>query len=242
MLCAMLSTLFIAGVDLAWGERNRDGLCLIEANRRRAAVRAIGLTLGDDALLAWLHTNTNTAPVMVMVDAPVVCPNATGTRPVDRLTHKLFGRQHAGCHPANSTKCPRPLRLAERLAAAGCEIGWDFRAAPRLVCEVYPHPAMLRLFGLDRIVKYKRGPVANRRREFRRLQALFRKCLAEQFRNLELNEEAAGLLSARWSKPVEDKLDAFFCALIGYHHYLHGPDGSEVLGDRETGFILLPGR
>ena len=177
---------------------------------------------------------------MVMVDAPIVCPNATGTRPVDRLTHKLFGRQHAGCHPANSTKCPRPARLTKRLAAAGCKIGWDFKTARRLVCEVYPHPAMLRLFGLDRIVKYKKGPVANRRKEFRRLQALLRTCLAEKFPKLKLNDEMTELLTTDWSKPVEDKLDAFFCALIGYHHYLHGQGKSEVIGDRQTGFILLP--
>jgi predicted RNase H-like nuclease len=48
------------------------------------------------------------------------------------------------------------------------------------------------------------------------------------------------LLTTDWSKPVEDKLDAFFCALIGYHHYLHGQGKSEVIGDRQTGFILLP--
>jgi predicted RNase H-like nuclease len=232
--------MFIVGVDLAWGERKRDGLCLIEASRHRAVVRAVAHTLGDEAFLWWLQEHTKALPVMVMVDAPIVCPNATGSRPVDRLTHRLFGRQHAGCHPANSTKCPRPARLAKRLAAAGCKIGWDFRSASRLVCEVYPHPAMLRLFGLDRIVKYKRGPVANRRREFRRLQALLRNCLAQKFPELKLNEQTTELLTAGWSKPVEDKLDALFCALIGCHHYLRGPGQSEVLGDRKSGFILLP--
>ena len=31
------------------------------------------------------------------------------------------------------------------------------RTRARLVCEVYPHPALVSLFGLDRILKYKRG-------------------------------------------------------------------------------------
>ena len=234
--------MLIVGLDLAWGERNRDGICLIDANRRRASVRAIDHTLGDEALLVWLREHTGMAPTFVMVDAPIVCPNASGTRPVDRLTHTIFGRNHAGCHPANSTKCPRPASLAEQLVDAGWTIGWDFDAAPRIVCEVYPHPAMIRLFGLDRIVKYKRGPVANRRREFRRLQRLFLRRLADKFSKLQLNAEAEELLITKWTKPVEDKLDAFFCAVIGYHHFIHHGTKSEVLGDVQTGFILVPKR
>ena len=101
---------------------------------------------------------------------------------------------------------------------------------------------MIRLFDLDRIVKYKRGLVAKRRREFRRLQQLFRDCLTNKFYKLELNDEGAELLRTKWSKPVEDKLDALFCALIGYYHYLHRGKQTEVLGDLKTGFILLPRR
>jgi predicted RNase H-like nuclease len=99
---------------------------------------------------------------------------------------------------------------------------------------------MVRLFALDRIVKYKRGPVAIRCGEFRRLQQLLVRCLAAKFPNLQMNAPAAELLNATWSKPVEDKLDALLCALIGYHHYLHHGRQSEVLGDLKTGFILVP--
>jgi len=49
---AFPSPIRIAGVDLAWGERNKDGVCVIEANRRRARVLAVGLTHGDHELLA----------------------------------------------------------------------------------------------------------------------------------------------------------------------------------------------
>ena len=232
--------MFIVGVDLAWGDRKRDGLCLIKTERRRASVRTVTHTLGDKALLAWLREQTGTASTLVMVDGPIVCPNASGSRPVDRWISKLFWRQHAGCYPANSAKCPRPARIARRLVAAGYRIGWEFDAAPRMVCEVYPHPAMIRLFGLHRIVKYKRPPAANRRREFRRLQRLLIQYLADKFPKLELNDEAEELLGARWTKLVEDKLDAFFCALIGYHHFLHHGRKSEVLGSLKTGFILMP--
>jgi predicted RNase H-like nuclease len=232
--------MLIVGIDLAWGEHNRDGICLIEASSRRAFVRAIAHTLGDEALLSWLSKRTDSAPVILMVDAPIVCPNTSGSRPVDKLTHRLFGQFHAGCYPANSTRCSRPARLCKLLVDAGYTVGWKLDTAHRLVCEVYPHPAMIRLFGLARIVKYKRGPVAKQRREFRKLQRLLIRCLANEFPRLELSAEAKELLVSRWTKPVEDKADALFCALIGYHHYIYQGRQSEVLGDLNTGFILVP--
>jgi predicted RNase H-like nuclease len=99
---------------------------------------------------------------------------------------------------------------------------------------------MVRWFNLNRIIKYKKGPVTNRRREFGRYQRCLAKCLKDRFRRLDVGLNAATLLRARWSKPVEDRLDALFCALIGYHHWMHGGKRSEVIGDLETGFILLP--
>ena len=36
------------------------------------------------------------------------------------------------------------------------------------------------------------------------------------------------------------KEPCFFCALIGMWHWMHRGKRSEVIGDRKTGFILLP--
>jgi predicted RNase H-like nuclease len=169
-----------------------------------------------------------------------VCPNRTGARPVDRLTHTLFHREHAACHPANLTQCPRPPRVLARLATdLGFVAGWQ-GSAPRLAAEVYPHPAMVRLFRLSRIIKYKKGPVVARRREFRRLQRLLRALLAAECPFLALDADTPALLAAPWSKPVEDRTDALFCALLALWHVHHHGARSEILGDLATGFILLP--
>jgi predicted RNase H-like nuclease len=231
----------IVGIDLAWGDRNPDGVCVIEATPRRARVRQLGLTYGDAELLSWFDQHVGNAPALVMVDAPIVCPNLTGTRPVDRLTHVHFGRYKCGCYPANLTKCPRPPRVAAALVERGLSIGWELNdGVTRLVAEVYPHPAMVRLFDLTERVPYKKGTVVQRRREFRRLQKLIQQCLAEHFPRLELDEATEKLLAARWTKNVEDQTDGFFCALIGYWHWLHRGRRTQVLGDRETGFIVIP--
>jgi len=177
---------------------------------------------------------------MILVDAPLVCPNATGSRIVDKQISRMFWREHAGCHSANSTKCQRPVRIAKKLAACSFNIGWNMQESNRLLIEVYPHPAIVRFFGLDRIVKYKKGRVLAKQRGFSQLQDLTRKCLDERFPDFHMTADLDKLLKEDWSKAVEDCTDAFLCALIGYNHYLFQGAKSEAIGTCDAGFILLP--
>jgi predicted RNase H-like nuclease len=236
----MMKVLLI-GVDLAWGEKMHDGVCFVELDGVGGRVVGFEYPQGDRELMKLLgETSRNYQNVFVTVDAPIVCPNRTGTRPVDRLTHRMFHRQHAACHPANTSRCPSPTRVARLLARKGFFIGWEVGKVKKTAAEVYPHPAMVRMFGLPRIIKYKKGSVVERRKEFRRLQGLIRKLMKRRFSGLKLNQETRNLLRQKWSKPVEDRTDALFCALIGMWHWMHRGKRSEVIGDLRTGFILLP--
>lgn len=193
---------------------------------------ACELVHGDAALLDLIEARAPArGAALIAIDAPIVCHNPTGARPVDRLTHRLFHREHAGCHPANRARCARPVRLLEELEARGWRAGWQLTRGARLVAEVYPHPAMVRLFGLARILKYKRGPVDARRLEFRRLQRLLEHCRRAHFAGLVLARATRSLLCSPWSKASEDRTDALFCALIGLWHWRHRGQQSEVLGD-----------
>jgi predicted RNase H-like nuclease len=231
--------MLIIGIDLAWGDKKPDGVAYINMGRSSVSVKGFAYPRGDEELMTLLNSMlARQDKAFITVDAPIVCPNLTGTRPVDRLTHTLFHREHAACHPANRTKCPRPVRVREKLEALGIVTGWDLHGSKKLVAEVYPHPAMVRLFKLRRIVKYKKGTVDQRRSEFRRLQRLLRRFMGKSFPDLILNHETKNLLKTSWSKPVEDLTDALFCALIGLWHV--EDRGSEIIGDLSTGFILLP--
>ena len=231
---------WLLGIDLAWGEHRPDGVALLEGTRGGVAWRGGGLVQGDDALMAWVRGRVPPGDaVFAAVDAPLVCPNETGARPVDRETHRWFGRQHAGCHPSNARLCRRPLRVATLLRGMGFEIGWDLRSR-RQAAEVYPHPAMVRWFGLDRVLKYKRPPAVDRRREFGRYQRLLRDLMSEEFPGLSPHADVEALMGAAWSKPAEDQLDAFFCALIAWWHWRDSGTRTQVLGDVETGFLLVP--
>jgi predicted RNase H-like nuclease len=231
----------IIGIDLAWGERNHDGVCILAASARSVRVAAYHYPQGDRDVIGVVQPFlTPGRGVFITIDAPIICPNSTGTRPVDRLTHTMFHREHAACHPANSTKCPRPPRILRKLQKLGVRAGWEADSRGAVAAEVYPHPAMVRLFQLDRIVKYKRGPVRDRRREFVRLQRLLRTLLRKRFPAFSLDPATDKLLRSPWTKQTEDLTDALFCALIGLWHVQYRGSRSEVIGDRSTGFILLP--
>ncbi|MCE0499720.1 MAG: DUF429 domain-containing protein [Methylacidiphilales bacterium] len=234
---------WIVGIDLAWKDHNQDGLCLIHATRGTAKVIKAATTKGDDALLIWLQEHIPSADhALLAIDAPLIVPNATGQRPVEKEISRDFGKYHACCHSSNSTRCERPPRLAQRLRDNGYVVGYDLKTASRMATEVYPHPAMIRLFDLDRIIKYKKGKIAAKRSESRRLQDLLRKSLQNHQIDIVVSQEIEALLNADLSKTVEDQTDAVVCALIGYLHWKYQGHLSKVIGSIDQGFILLPPR
>ncbi len=227
----------ILGVDLAWGERNPDGLCVLRWESGAVRMEFSGLTHGDAALLDWVGKEAGAGSVLVAMDAPIVLPNSTGMRPVDRLTHRYFAHQKCGCYPANQALCPRPGRIGQALRAAGFDLGWQ---SPRSAAEVYPHPALVRWLGLKERIPYKKGPLTQRREHFAFLQAQLRQWASHEIPQLGQSPHFQELLAQPWSKPVEDRTDALVCALIGYWHVVHCGRRSQILGTREEGFLLLP--
>ncbi len=227
----------LIGIDLAWGEKNPDALATITVTNGNATWHPPTFAQGDAALLTTIAAITGNAPAHLAIDAPIICVNPTGSRPVDKLTHQHFRRQHAGCHPANLALTPRPPRIGALLAAAGYPLDWN-PALPRLAYEVYPHPALVRFLDLPRILGYKRSPVANRRTEFKKLQTFVRQKSTEH--QITTPPEVGELLERPWTKPTEDLTDAMVCALIAHHHWIHQGKKTEILGDRGTGFLLVP--
>jgi predicted RNase H-like nuclease len=237
------STALIIGIDLAWRDKNHDGLCVIQASRDGSRFLGHDLHHGDDQLFDWIEQHaTVSEPTLLCIDAPLIVPNETGMRPVDREVTRVFGKNDAGAYPANSRLCERPVRVAQKLRSAGYLIGHELNQGDLIAAEVYPHPATIRLFGIDKIFKYKRKkkrPTEFRKAEFKLLQSAIIERVKESFTDLDpsLIEH---LLRADLSDDTEDQTDAVLCALIGYNHWLHRGARSEVIGDTYTGFILIP--
>ncbi len=240
-----MRTRVFVGVDLAWSTRARTGLAAVDG--AGALVDSASLRTDDD-IDRWLGRG-EWAPVVVGVDAPLIVVNESGQRPCERMVSQHFGAFGASCHTANRGRSwfdpPRGATLAGRH-------GWDMDPArpgtvERPACiEVYPHPAMVALFGLDRVIPYKGK--SGRSVEFRRA------AFADLVRHLEAREPLALVSSARWAgiraavdqaarqvdlDRLEDEIDAIFCAHLAWLWH-HEGDSMTVYGDLATGYIVTP--
>ena len=230
----------VLGIDLAWGTRMPDAIARLDEFGGDVTFGECHYLSGDEQLLSLINSVSKEREVermILAIDAPTLCVNETGSRPVDQECNRLFRQYEAGCHPVNLRLCERPIQLARKLKKMGFKLSCDLSVGHHLAMEVYPHPAMVRWFELERTIKYKRGRVAEKKMEFMRYQEFFRRFLSNQFPGLIL---PANLAAEPWSKKNEDLLDAHFCAVIGLWHWLYQGERSQILGDEKTGQMLIP--
>jgi predicted RNase H-like nuclease len=240
------------GLDLAWSSRNPSGGAVIVEGVLGESRADLG---SDTEIIQWIgrHLSPGCAAV-VAIDAPLRVPNETGQRACERELGAQWRRYQAGPYPANRKNLAvngvvRGEALVEALAA---HYGF-VEAAPiisqpggRFVCEVFPHPAHVSLFGLPQILKYKvkrRGQLEAYWQETTRYQTLLAG-LAEAdppLRGAEalLAQPAAGLRGKKL-KQLEDQLDAVTCAYVASYLWRHGQAGAWVYGTVADGHIVVP--
>ena len=228
----------IYGIDLAWGNRNPDGICCLEANHPSRTRVSLYRTHGDESLRRLVRT-ASTPTCLLAIDAPLICPNSEGARPVDRETHRVFGRFKCGCYPANTTLCPRPPRVRELFEEQGFVCSPSLPPSrKRSMIEVYPHTAIVRWFRLAERIPYKKGRREDRRSAFRQLQSLLLDYLEDN--RIEIDKNSRAPLEQDWTKALEDQVDALICALVGLEHWSYQGQRSQVLGDIASGFLVTP--
>ena len=236
------------GIDLAWGARARTGLAALGPDGRLVASASVRT---DEEILAFVATHSPDETVAA-VDAPLVVPNAAGSRACEKAVTRAFGAYSAGAYPANRTNPafdpPRAEVLAQRC-------GWltDPAVPPgqgrSVVVEVYPHPAMVSLFGLGSVLPYK----AKQGRDLTSLRAAFLLVLDHMDRVCDEPLRLAD--SARWTQIrrtvevatrkselglVEDEVDAILCAHLAWL-WGQGDPRMLVLGTAPDGYIVVPG-
>lgn len=248
---ATLSPVFI-GLDLAWSDRNRTGGAVICDG---VLVTANGLLTDDDAIEAFIASHLSEgAPAVIGVDAPLRVPNPSGRRRADHEVSLAWGKFDAGAYPANRELLARngSVRgeaLVTRLHSRfGC-----VETAPipqqgtgRYICEVFPHPAHVILFGLSRTLKYKRKrgrtPESVAAEFARYQQYLAALCDADPpLAGLDtFTSITAGRLRGQQLQQLEETLDAITCAYVVYYAWHHGPAHQRVYGSVAEGHILTP--
>ncbi|MBW4503928.1 MAG: DUF429 domain-containing protein [Scytonema hyalinum WJT4-NPBG1] len=234
------------GIDLGW-KCQPSGLCYLQLIDEKLQILDLDRKEFIADILTWIDTCvTPEEPAIIAVDAPTLIPNATGSRLPDKLTHKHFGKYHAGCYPANLN-----LPFAERTVKFGLELeSRGFAHAPtiepqkpgRYQIEVFPHPAIVQLFGLERILKYKKGRLSDRRLELIKLYNYIIEILPFLQPPLDLAGSFLPEIPTTGAalKEVEDKLDSLICAYVAAYWWYWGEQRNLVLGDRTTGYIVIP--
>ncbi len=252
----------VVGIDLAWGERNGDGLCLIKTGAgsgesgtpTRARVAESAHTFGDAALLGWLAAAGAGGGSRLRA----ALPRRPGGLPEPHRQPAGGPRWRSGFSRVSTPgRIPQTPRGAAGCCAwlSCCASNWGFLsvAAPAPIWSRGKRSASWwKCFRIQRscagsscrassATSASRGAAAEFcRAEFARLQGLLRGWLASRCPELENSDALTALLSAPLDKPAEDRLDALVCALVGYQHWRSAGRETETIGDRETGFILLP--
>jgi len=267
---------FILGIDAAWTAHHPAGVALVKIPARgqpqlvRAArsyeefcqitadgkidwpARVHGSAPNIPALLAVCEKLTGRTPNVIALDIPIGPRLINGRRTADKMVTKAYITRKAGTHSPTAQR-PGPISrmLFEQLTQRGCE--WLNAEASsqqnknaRIFIEVYPHPAIIELLGLDERLKYKVSKLQKYWPELDRDQR--RISVVKNLNRLRsaLNKRIAGV--AQWLpaaqsfeqasqlKGYEDTLDAIVCAWIGCE-FLAGR--CVAYGDRESA-IWLP--
>lgn len=235
-------TTFI-GVDLGWYGKP-SGLASIGLEGSELRLHGIDRLEAVDEILGWIQSEAGSGSAVAAIDAPLVIRNQTGIRPAERELNRDFRRFHAGCHACNLGRpfAQNVISFSRRLEALGFGHGASItpRQEGRFQIEVHPHAAAVSLFGLDRIIKYKRGKREQRSRELRRLRGLVLSRLPTLDPALTLRLPPVPAKGS--TKRVEDKIDAVLCAYIGACWWIWASQRNILYGDKEDGYIVVPGR
>ncbi len=237
------------GIDLAWSSRNQSGLAMLrlDAQRKRVELREVACLQTDEEITAWV-TDRRLPVTIVAIDAPIIAPNPAGTgRLCDKEVSRAFWSYHAGAYSANRPKCARPIALRRRFERLGFDC--DPTKAPgrvgKWVIEVYPHPAQVVLFSLSRIVKYKKGRVADKQRGQQELAGHIVDHLPRKTPSLGVNDVLRSLCAPPWLKGQalkarEDQLDAVVCGYLAAYYWSWSGKLCRIFGDVAHGCIVTP--
>lgn len=242
------------GIDLAWSEKNTSGVCIIKTeNKKDAKIVDYKIMKTDDEILEFIFSVIKDNNAFIGIDAPLIVPNQNGRRLAEVLVGEKFRKYNAGAHPANRERLSsftgtiRGEELSKKLERNGFLQNYEIEEQDfsKRFFEVYPHPAIVALFKLNKILKYKAKP----KRDYKFRYSEFKKLL-DNIKSLEcfnpslnipdqIYKTNVEILKGQKLKDFEDILDSIICAYIVFYFW-YNPKKSLILGNLKEGYILTP--
>lgn len=235
------------GLDLGWTPRDSSGGSVLEPTEDGGVrmISADSLRSHEDTL-RWITRNRGRATCTLTINAPIIVENLSGARPCDRALLEHFSRYRIDEYANNTVSASHPRTIGRALM----RMGFDPNPASdgdRLV-ETHTAATQVLLFGVDRPVRLKAGPIGARKEGVQRLRELIEERLFQNIKPvLHRSPELDQLMDAHLPDlngtrlgELEEKLESLLCAYVSAWLGQVGPDGCAFLGDLDTGYILLP--
>jgi len=235
---------YFVGIDLAWrGGKNTSAVSIakLEDNELHVVRVIPSIAKWSDVLRLLCELDDVRG---IAIDAPLILTNTSGQRICERDLNREFSSRFAGAHPSNLALYPDAdaIKLSAELTKLGyihCNTGGTFQI------EVYPHPAIIEMFGLPERHQYKKGRVDERREGQIRLSNMIKGLAHSPVLLLHLSEglsialDETGIRSLRGRrlKQNEDALDSIICLYIAG---LYSKDFTRTFGNRDEGYIVVP--
>lgn len=239
------------GIDLAWkSERNPSGFAVLRGNRSAVELVEVAQPLRSLDEVRGQIRDFTTATTIVAIDAPLIIANSTGQRPCEKAVGQRYGARDASCHTSNLTLYPNSaaVRLAHGLEVDGFvhASAKEAGSASRIILEVYPHAALVAMFNLERIIRYKKGPIFQKHLGLLQLRdrisqlGRFDPPLRSTHRLEFLLTRELQSLRGQKLKDHEDALYAVICAYLACYYWVWREQRTEIFGSLSGGYIIKP--
>ena len=233
------------GLDLAWAPRHTSGGAVMEPTEEGVRLVSTAHLRAHEDVLSWIARNRGRGQAIVVVNAPVIVENTSGRRPVDIQLEHHFSSYHVEEYTVNTVNASHPRTMSRALMRMGFHP--DPQAEGNRLIETAAQAAQVLLFGLERPLRIKSGPIGGRKDAANRYRELLYGKLPFLVPELEDSEALDDLMAAHLPGmngtrlgELEGKLDATLCAYVAAYLGQLGPEACAFLGDLYQGYVLLP--
>ncbi len=233
------------GLDLAWAPRHSSGGAVLEMHEDGLKLLSSCSLRAHEDILSWVARNRGRDGVTLAVNAPIIVENMGGQRPCDVAMHEHFATHQVDEYQVNLVNASHPRTIGRALMRMGFDS--DPSADGDKVVETYNQATQVLLFGIDRPIRLKAGPVGARKDAVARFRETLSDTLSEATPTLvdspALRElVGADLPSSNGSRigELEERLEAVLSAYTAAYLNVRGPEDCAYLGDQESGYVLLP--
>lgn len=234
------------GLDLGWTPRDSSGGVVMEPTEDGSLllVTAESLRSHEDTL-RWITRNRGRAVCTITMNAPIIVENLSGARPCDRQLLEHFSRFRIDEYANNTVSASHPRTMGRALMRMGFDPNPQ-SDGDRLI-ETHTQAEQVLLFGVERPIRLKAGPIGARKEAVQRLRELIVEKLYTGPLPLEDSPALTALMDAHLPElngtrlgELEERLEALLTGYVGAFLGQCGAEACAYLGDLDRGYILLP--